>query len=201
MSRAPGGALRTQRPKSGGTLARRETLSRLRARGLDDRRPALHFRGNERGKSLRVHRRGHDSLGLESFAHIGKLQRPIHFGIEPLDDLGGQVGRAGKREPARGHDIGVAHLGEGGNIGKFGQARLRADRKPDRTAGAYLPPEIVQRLNTEVNRALQLPDVRERLKTEGIVPTPMDAKAFTAFVAAEVKRWAPIVKASGAKPG
>jgi tripartite-type tricarboxylate transporter receptor subunit TctC len=29
----------------------------------------------------------------------------------------------------------------------------------------------------------------------------MDPKAFTAFVAAEVKRWGPIVKASGAKPG
>jgi len=66
---------------------------------------------------------------------------------------------------------------------------------------ANLPAEIVNRLNTEVNRALQAPDVRERLKTEGIVPTPMDAKAFAAFVAAEVKRWAPIVKASGAKPG
>src|ERR1051326_23732 len=98
MSRAPGGALRTQRPKSGGNLAPRETLSRLRARGLDERRPALPFRGNERGKSLRVHRRGHDSLGLESFAHIGKLQRPIYFGIESLDDFGGQVRRAGKRE-------------------------------------------------------------------------------------------------------
>ena len=66
---------------------------------------------------------------------------------------------------------------------------------------ANLPPEIVRRLNTEVNRALQLADVRERLRTEGIVPKPMDAAAFTAFVAAEVKRWGPIVKASGAKPG
>ena len=66
---------------------------------------------------------------------------------------------------------------------------------------ANMPAEIVNRLNTEVNRALQLPDVRERLKPEGIVPTPMDAKAFTQFVAAEVKRWTPIVKASGAKPG
>lgn len=67
---------------------------------------------------------------------------------------------------------------------------------------ANLPPEIVSRLNSEVNRALQLAEVRERLKTEGIVPPkPMDAKAFTAFVAAEVKRWGPIVKASGAKPG
>jgi tripartite-type tricarboxylate transporter receptor subunit TctC len=66
---------------------------------------------------------------------------------------------------------------------------------------ANLPADIVDRLNTEVNRALELPDVRERLKFEGIVPTPMDAKAFHAFVASEVKRWAPIVKASGAKPG
>ncbi|TAK81447.1 MAG: tripartite tricarboxylate transporter substrate binding protein [Betaproteobacteria bacterium] len=66
---------------------------------------------------------------------------------------------------------------------------------------ANMPADIVTRLNAEVNRALQLPDVRERLKTEGIVPTLMDAKAFGAFVASEVKRWAPIVKASGAKPG
>ena len=66
---------------------------------------------------------------------------------------------------------------------------------------ANMPADIVGKLNAEVNRALQLVDVRERLKPEGIVPTPMDPKAFSAFVAAEVKRWAPIVKASGAKPG
>jgi tripartite-type tricarboxylate transporter receptor subunit TctC len=66
---------------------------------------------------------------------------------------------------------------------------------------ANMPADIVSRLNAEVNRALQLPDVRERLKPEGIVPTPMDPKAFSQFVAAEVKRWTPIVKASGAKPG
>jgi tripartite-type tricarboxylate transporter receptor subunit TctC len=66
---------------------------------------------------------------------------------------------------------------------------------------ANLPADIVARLNQEVNRALEQPDVRERLKPEGIVPTPMDPKAFSAFVAEEVKRWAPIVKASGAKPG
>ena len=66
---------------------------------------------------------------------------------------------------------------------------------------ANMPADVVGKLNAEVNRALQLADVRERLKPEGIVPTLMDPKAFSAFVAAEVKRWAPIVKASGAKPG
>jgi tripartite-type tricarboxylate transporter receptor subunit TctC len=64
---------------------------------------------------------------------------------------------------------------------------------------ANLPPEIVERLNAEVNRALALPEVRERLKPEGIVPSPLGAKEFSAFVAEEVRRWGPVVRASGAK--
>ena len=64
---------------------------------------------------------------------------------------------------------------------------------------AGLPSDIVERLNAEVNRALDLPDVRERLKPEGIVPQRMSAREFSGFVAEEVRRWAPIVKASGAK--
>ena len=67
------------------------------------------------------------------------------------------------------------------------------------SAPANLPEEIAARINTEVNRALDLPDVRERLKPEGIVPQRMSAREFGAYVADEVRRWAPIVKASGAK--
>jgi tripartite-type tricarboxylate transporter receptor subunit TctC len=64
---------------------------------------------------------------------------------------------------------------------------------------ASLPADIVERLNAEVNRALELPDVRERLKPEGIVPSRTSAKEFSAFVAEELKRWGPVVRASGAK--
>lgn len=64
---------------------------------------------------------------------------------------------------------------------------------------ANLPPEIVNTLNAEVRRALELPDVRARLRTDGIVPNRLDAKEFTAFVADELLRWGPIVRASGAK--
>jgi tripartite-type tricarboxylate transporter receptor subunit TctC len=63
---------------------------------------------------------------------------------------------------------------------------------------AGMPADIVTRLNTEVRRILQLPDVRERLRPDGIEPGMLDAKAFTEFVAAEVKRWGPVVRASGA---
>jgi tripartite-type tricarboxylate transporter receptor subunit TctC len=64
---------------------------------------------------------------------------------------------------------------------------------------AGMPAEIADKLNAEVNRALAAPDVRERLKPEGIVPSKMSAQEFSAFVADELKRWGPIVKASGAK--
>jgi len=63
---------------------------------------------------------------------------------------------------------------------------------------AGMSADIVTRLNTEVRRILQLPDVRERLRPDGIEPGMLDAKAFTEFVAAEVKRWGPVVRASGA---
>jgi tripartite-type tricarboxylate transporter receptor subunit TctC len=64
---------------------------------------------------------------------------------------------------------------------------------------AGLPQDIVDKLNAAVRRALNSPDVRDRIRHDGLVPNNLDAKQFTAFVAAELKRWAPIVKASGAK--
>ena len=64
---------------------------------------------------------------------------------------------------------------------------------------ARLPADIVERLNAEVRRALELPDVRERLKPEGIEPGRLDAREFSNFVSEEVRRWGPVVRASGAK--
>jgi tripartite-type tricarboxylate transporter receptor subunit TctC len=64
---------------------------------------------------------------------------------------------------------------------------------------AGMPAEIVERLNAEVRKALDAPDTRERLRPEGIEPGRLTAAEFTSFLTSEVKRWAPIVKASGAK--
>jgi tripartite-type tricarboxylate transporter receptor subunit TctC len=64
---------------------------------------------------------------------------------------------------------------------------------------AGMPHEIVDRLNAEVRRAMELSDVRTRMRHDGIVPNRLDAKEFTAYVSDELRRWAPIVRASGAK--
>jgi tripartite-type tricarboxylate transporter receptor subunit TctC len=64
---------------------------------------------------------------------------------------------------------------------------------------AGLPADIAARLNTEVRRAMHAPDVRERMRPEGIEPGDFDAPGYAAFVAAELRRWTPVVKASGAK--
>jgi len=64
-----------------------------------------------------------------------------------------------------------------------------------------LPAEIVSRLNAEVQRMLAIPEVRARLRADGIVPQPLGAQAFSDFVAAELKRWTPIIRNSGARAG
>jgi tripartite-type tricarboxylate transporter receptor subunit TctC len=64
---------------------------------------------------------------------------------------------------------------------------------------AGMPKDVVGKLNAEVRRILQLPDVRERLRPEGIEPGTLDVPAFAEFVAAEITRWTPLVRASGAR--
>jgi tripartite-type tricarboxylate transporter receptor subunit TctC len=64
---------------------------------------------------------------------------------------------------------------------------------------ANLPLELVERLNLKTREALEAADVRERLKPEAIEPGRLSPAQFTAFVADEIRRWTPVVKASGAR--
>lgn len=64
-----------------------------------------------------------------------------------------------------------------------------------------LPPEIVTKLNEETREAFQLPEVLENLQVQGLIPPDdLDSEAYSAFVAAELARWATIVRDSGLLP-
>jgi len=65
---------------------------------------------------------------------------------------------------------------------------------------AKLPGEIVDRLNKAILAALKDPRMREQLTREGANPAAMTPAEFAAFVRDDVERWAPVVRASGAKP-
>ena len=66
-------------------------------------------------------------------------------------------------------------------------------------APAGTPPEIVKRLNAEIVKILNMPDVREKLVGLGAEPVGDTPEEFTALVKAEVVKWADVVKKSGAK--
>jgi tripartite-type tricarboxylate transporter receptor subunit TctC len=61
------------------------------------------------------------------------------------------------------------------------------------------PPEIIAKWNAEVTRILSSPDMRERLAAQGAEAAPTTPQQFAQFIAAELPKYARIVKASGAK--
>lgn len=58
------------------------------------------------------------------------------------------------------------------------------------------PGAIVERVSQEVARALALPDLRTRLVSQGTEPSPQPPAQFAAFLAAEHKRYAEVVRSA-----
>lgn len=66
-------------------------------------------------------------------------------------------------------------------------------------APAGTPSAIVQRLQTEVAAILKQPDVQERLAKLGVDPSGMAPQQLADFQAAEIAKWAKVVKAANVK--
>ncbi|MEO6564847.1 MAG: tripartite tricarboxylate transporter substrate binding protein [Casimicrobiaceae bacterium] len=66
-------------------------------------------------------------------------------------------------------------------------------------APAGAPPEVVKRLNTEIVKIINAPDVQAKLLDLGAEPVANSSEDFTAFVKSEVVKWGDVVKKSGAK--
>lgn len=61
------------------------------------------------------------------------------------------------------------------------------------------PPAVVRKINDAFNKALALPDMREKIAGPGNVVGGGTPEEFAAFMAAETKRWSALVKAKGIK--
>lgn len=62
-------------------------------------------------------------------------------------------------------------------------------------------PEIIARLNAELQKVLARAETRERLAALGFDPGSGSPAEFGAFIAAEIAKWSRALKASGMKPG
>jgi tripartite-type tricarboxylate transporter receptor subunit TctC len=61
-------------------------------------------------------------------------------------------------------------------------------------APAKTPPDIINRMNAEIQKALKDPAVAERLTAQGMTITGQGPAEFSAFMKKEVERWSKIVK-------
>ena len=64
-------------------------------------------------------------------------------------------------------------------------------------APAGTPPNIIATLNAEAVKAIQSAALKDRLAALGLEPVGSSPQECSAFIAAEIAKWAPIVKAGG----
>jgi tripartite-type tricarboxylate transporter receptor subunit TctC len=65
-------------------------------------------------------------------------------------------------------------------------------------APAGTPKEVVAKLNAEMKKALELPEIKERFAAQGFAAAWSSPEQYAAFIDNEVEKWARVVKVSGA---
>lgn len=66
------------------------------------------------------------------------------------------------------------------------------------SAATGTPPAIVNRMGLEIVNALSDPAIAARVRGIGAEPAGLGPQAYAAFINAEIQKWAPLVKLSGA---
>ena len=64
---------------------------------------------------------------------------------------------------------------------------------------AGTPAAVIERLNKEMNAALQSADVRQKLHGAGLEPMGGSPADFTRLMRSETERWGPIIRRAGAR--
>jgi len=67
-------------------------------------------------------------------------------------------------------------------------------------APAGTPKEIVDKLNAEITRIVNTPEMKAAWEKQGAVPMSMSTAEFDKYLREDIEKWARVVKISGAKP-
>jgi tripartite-type tricarboxylate transporter receptor subunit TctC len=109
--------------------------------------------------------------------------------------------RAGKlRALAVGDAARVPSLPEFPTIAESGVPGYEAFSWAGVIAPAGTPREVVVRLNREIVQVLKQKDIVEQLAKDGTIPVPDTPEEFSAYIRAELAKWAAIVQMARIKP-
>ena len=67
-------------------------------------------------------------------------------------------------------------------------------------APANTPKPIVDKLNAEIVKIVNRPDVKEAWEKQGAVPMTMTPAEFDAYLRKDIDKWAGVVRSAGLKP-
>ncbi len=81
----------------------------------------------------------------------------------------------------------------------LGVKDFEADQWYGVVAPTGTPREIVARLNTQINQALNAPELKSRLAAEGAVATPNSPEVFGQLIESEIARWKPVITSGRVK--
>jgi tripartite-type tricarboxylate transporter receptor subunit TctC len=78
-------------------------------------------------------------------------------------------------------------------VAEAGYKGFEADQWYGVVAPAATPPDIVRKLNAQINLALASPELKTRLNSEGAIATPTTPEAFGQHIGREIARWKPVI--------
>ena len=80
-----------------------------------------------------------------------------------------------------------------------GYKDFEADQWYGVVAPAGTPRDIVLKLNTQINQALNAVELKTRLASEGAIATPNTPEMFGQLIVREIARWKPVIQSGRVK--
>ena len=84
-------------------------------------------------------------------------------------------------------------------VAESGYKGFEADQWYGVVAPAATPPDIVRKLNAQINLALTSAELKNRLNNEGAIAMPSTPEVFGQLIAREIARWKPVISSGRVK--
>lgn len=130
-------------------------------------------------------------------ANVDLVAGQIHFMTDTINSVAGfirdnRVRLLGVTTAKR-----IALFPDAPTLSESGMPGFEAGAWQGMMVPAGTPPDVINRLNTELNKALKSPEVQERLAKQGAETLGSTPAEYGAYIASELKRWEALVKATG----